>query len=834
MTRPAVAVAPVSAYRERRRLLDALAAAFGVSFVPSTEPTTAALELSATAGGERRLVCATPEERQLQPGLWQLGHAPELGPLAGATLADAWCGGLVVEPRDEATALARSGAATAWLRSGASTFSSAAAPAELGRDERLLDRFAPGRFAALLPVVAFLREVTGYEPPPLRAAFVIDDPNLRRPTYGYVDFGAIAEAASRHGFHVAFGLVPYDAARTDPRVVELFHDRREQLSLTVHGNDHVHRELGRAEADAVVARRIGTALRRIESFEARTGLAVSRVMVPPHSACSMRALDVMRRLGFAAVTLSTPPVDAPPDALAGWLPRDTRAGGVPILPRVHLRASTDELPLRAYLGHALIVYGHHHDLRDGLDRLGEIAAAVERLGDAQWLRLDAIAPEPAPAEVGRVASLPLPARAAAGLRRRAVERRDRLQPLVRPPRRPPTRTGQVLLIVQNLSVPADRRVWQECRSLKGAGYAPTVVCPTSGRDSTVYEVVDGIPIHRYVPRTSRGGLVGFVVEYAWALWQTRRLVRRLEATSRFDVVHVANPPDVLFLAALGQRRRGARFVFDHHDLTPELVEVRFGASRLLRSAARAGERLAFHLADVVVSTNETYRRVALERGGQAPEDVFVVRNGPDLRAAPEAPARPAFRREGRYLLAYAGVMGPQDGVDDLLRSLAELHARRADWHAVLAGEGDALDGLRMLAGELGIGDDVTFCGWLDADEVRRLIASADVCLAPEPSNPLNDASTMVKVAEYMGHGRAVVATDLVETHRTAADAVIYVPPGDPEAFADGIERLLDDERLRTDLGRAAARRARSALSWERSEQGLLAAYRRALTYPGVR
>jgi glycosyltransferase involved in cell wall biosynthesis len=831
MTQPVVRVAPRRAYEERRRLFDTLSQACGVSFAPSDEPTDAALVLRA---GPRSLTCAAPEERQLQPGIWQVGDRVELGPLAGATLADSWCGGLVVGADPDAATLARSGALPAWVRPGPLACLAAAAPAELGPDERLVARFAPGRFAALLPILAFLREVTAYEAPPLRAAFVIDDPNLRRPSYGYVDFAAVAAAAASSGLHVVFGLIPRDASKADPRVVDLFRRHPEQLSLTVHGNDHVHRELGRTEPGPVIARRVARAVSRIESFERRTALPVTRVMVPPHSACSIGALGVLRRHGFAAITLSTPPVDAPPDALAGWLACDTRWGGVPILPRVHISSSPDELPLRAYLGHALILYGHHADLRDELERVRELGAAVGRLGRPAWGRLDGMAPAPEPAAPEATAAGPFTERLTAGLRRRAAERRDRLVPLLRPPRRPLERTGEVLLIVQNLSVPADRRVWQECRSLRDAGYRPTVVCPTGGRDSAVYEVVDGIPIHRYVPRTSAGGAVGFVVEYAWALWRTRGIVRRLEATQRFDVVHVANPPDVLFLTALGQRRHGARFVFDHHDLTPELVQVRFGSSRLLGAAARAGERLAFRLADVVVTTNETYREVALDRGRRAPEDVFVVRNGPDLRGAPTAPGELDLHRDTDYLLAYAGVMGPQDGVDDLLLSLAELRGRRDDWHAVLAGRGDALDRLQLLAAELELGDDVTFCGWLETGELHRLLASADVCLAPEPSNPLNDASTMVKVAEYMGHGRAVVATDLAETRRTAAEAAVYVPPGDPAAFAEGIARLLDDEALRVHLGRAAERRARSALSWERSEQGLLAAYRRALTYPGVR
>lgn len=389
---------------------------------------------------------------------------------------------------------------------------------------------------------------------------------------------------------------------------------------------------------------------------------------------------------------------------------------------------------------------------------------------------------------------------------------------------------RTLILVENLSVPFDRRVWQESRALQRAGWEVVVVCPRGDeRDRSAFEERDGVEIHRFPLEPSSGGAAGYAREYAVALWRVARSVRRLARARRFDVVHACNPPDLLLLAALPLKARGTRFLFDHHDLVPELYLSRFGRGRDAGYwGMRACERLSFALADVVVATNESYAEVARTRGGKAHDDVFVVRNAPDLARFAAAEPDPALKRGRRHLIAYAGMMGPQDGIDHALRALARLKARRGDWRAVFAGGGDVLPAMRALAGELGLEGDVEFSGILGDAELVRLLATADVCLAPEPKNPLNDVSTMIKIGEYMALGRPVVAYDLVEARASAGDAAVYASPNDEAAYAARIGELLDDPERRVALSRAGRARVEQSLRWERSEEALLAAYERAI------
>lgn len=389
---------------------------------------------------------------------------------------------------------------------------------------------------------------------------------------------------------------------------------------------------------------------------------------------------------------------------------------------------------------------------------------------------------------------------------------------------------RVLILVQNEPLPQDRHVWNQCRALVRAGYDVTVICPQGAtRHREPFERLYGVAIHRYRPRTARDGIAGYAVEYASALRSMRRLALGLARERPFDLVHACSPPDFLLAAMLPLRRRGARFVFDHHDLTPELFATRFGrAGGLLHRATLLAEQVAFRLADVVLSVNGSYREVALGRGRRASEDVFVVRTGPDLdRFAPTQPD-PQLRRGRAHLLAYVGVMGPQDGVDHALRALAALRERRDDWHATFMGDGEVLDEMRALAGRLGLADVVEFTGWVEHDAVARMLSTADVCLAPDPSNALNDVSSMIKISEYMAIGRAIVSYDLPESRRGADDAAAYARPNDEADFARCVDELLDDPGRRAAMGRAGRARAEALLAWEHQERELLAAYEHAL------
>lgn len=393
-------------------------------------------------------------------------------------------------------------------------------------------------------------------------------------------------------------------------------------------------------------------------------------------------------------------------------------------------------------------------------------------------------------------------------------------------------TGRVLMITENKSVPADRRVWNESRTLAAAGWDVTIVSPAEpGAAQPALELRDGIEIHRFELRPSGGGAAGYIREYAQALWRIRGIVGRLTQERRFDVVHVSNPPDILLVTARSARRQGASFLFDHHDLAPELYRTRFGRKgRPLELATRVAERLAFHLADVTLATNESYRRIALTRGRMDPEDVFVVRNGPDLERFRPVDPDPKLRRGRPHLLAYVGIMGPQDGIDHALHALAWLRDRRSDWHAVFAGTGEVMEQMQALAAELGLDDRVEFAGWLGDRDLRALLSTADVCLAPDPPSPLNDASTMAKIAEYLAMGRPVVGYDLVESRATAGAAALYAEHDQPDSLGRCVAELLADPDRRRRMGAVAAQRAATALGWQHSERSLLAAYRRALAY----
>ena len=383
-----------------------------------------------------------------------------------------------------------------------------------------------------------------------------------------------------------------------------------------------------------------------------------------------------------------------------------------------------------------------------------------------------------------------------------------------------------LFLVENASVPEEPRVWAECRTLRDNGWEATVVCPRGPRGGESVEVVDGVRILRFDSPHPGGGTLGYVAEYASAMRHMRSAVRALERALRFDVIHAANPPDFLLALARRARKRGVATIFDHHDLSPELYEAKYGRRGLGYRALLAAERFGFAAADVVVSANDSFRRIAIERGGKDPADVFVVRNGPDPSTFTPGAADPEVRRDDTHLIGYAGLMGSQDGVIEAIEVLAILRRRRSDWKAIFAGDGEMLAPARDLATERGLADAVEFAGFVrDRARLVSLLSSCDVCISPEPKNPLNDHSTLIKVAEYMAVGRPIVAFDLVETRVTAGDSAAY---GETlEDFASAIDMLLDDPQRREQMGRVGRERVLASFSWSASEAALMAAYERA-------
>jgi glycosyltransferase involved in cell wall biosynthesis len=385
----------------------------------------------------------------------------------------------------------------------------------------------------------------------------------------------------------------------------------------------------------------------------------------------------------------------------------------------------------------------------------------------------------------------------------------------------------VLIIVEDLPVPFDRRVWQEACALRDAGYGVSVICPKRNSFTASRETLESIDIYRHSLREGCGPL-GYLVEYLWALAAQFALAARIYRRTRFRVIHACNPPDTIFLVGAFFKLFGTRFIFDHHDLGPELFEAKFGRRGLLYRLVCLAEKWTYRTADVSIATNESYRQVAIERGGMAPQRVFVVRSSPDLRRVRLGPPRAELKQRCSYLVAYLGTMGPQEGVDLLLEAAAQIARARSDTAFAIIGAGSEVERLKSLAPSLGLESVVRFTGRVSDDDLADYLCTADVCVAPDPKNPMNDKSTMNKVLQYMAYGRPVVLFDLTEGRRAAGDAALYARPNDPADFAEKILQLLDSEPLRLELGQRGRRRLEENLNWEREKATLLAAYQTVL------
>jgi glycosyltransferase involved in cell wall biosynthesis len=389
--------------------------------------------------------------------------------------------------------------------------------------------------------------------------------------------------------------------------------------------------------------------------------------------------------------------------------------------------------------------------------------------------------------------------------------------------------GRVLHLSENLPLPFDRRVWMELNALRAGGWEVSAICPMGDQWTRPHEVIDGIHVWRYPPPPPARGFLSYAWEFLYCFLQTARLSLVVLARRGFDVIHAANPPDTFWALAGVYRWFGKKYVFDHHDLCPELYVSRFGPGRegsLPHRVLRWLERAQFRTADLVISTNESYRQIAITRGHFRPERVFVVRSGPSReRFATLRPVDGTLRRGRRFLVAYLGVMAPQDGVDHLLRAARILADRgRTDIAYTLVGAGDSFEELRTMARELGLADAVEFTGRVPDEDVERILATADVCACPDPLNPLNDVSTMNKVLEYMACGRPIVAYDLREHRCSAGEGALYAEPNREDRLADRIAELLDDPALRERMGAYNRKRFLETMAWEYSAGELLRAY----------
>jgi glycosyltransferase involved in cell wall biosynthesis len=388
---------------------------------------------------------------------------------------------------------------------------------------------------------------------------------------------------------------------------------------------------------------------------------------------------------------------------------------------------------------------------------------------------------------------------------------------------------RVLIIVQNLPVPFDRRVWLECGALTAAGYDVTVVCPKGNGDPT-RAVLDGVTLWKYRWYAPGGSSLGFVLEYLYSFLATAVMVLRARRAGPFTVVQACNPPDIFWpIAWLLRRADGSRFVFDQHDLCPEMYDSRFTRpSRWARHGLLALERATFRTADHVISMNASYAEVASRRGRKRPADVTVVRTGPDPQRLRPGRAVPARRRGRRHLVAYLGVMGPQDGVDVAVRAAAHVvHAfRRDDVSFTFMGSGDCYDELVRLRDELGLSDHLELPGRVSDETVVEVLSTAAVGLSPDPRTPFSDVSTMNKTLEYMAFGLPVLAFDLKETRVSAGDGAVYVGEDDVFAYAQALVELLDDDARRAVMGSVGRRRIEQEFGWPHQSATYVAVYDR--------
>jgi len=385
----------------------------------------------------------------------------------------------------------------------------------------------------------------------------------------------------------------------------------------------------------------------------------------------------------------------------------------------------------------------------------------------------------------------------------------------------------VLILVENLSVPFDRRVWLEARALKERGFAVSVICPRFKREQS-FEALEGINIYRYSLAPATKGLLSYIFEFSYCFIMTFLLSIAVFLRHNFDYIHACNPPDTFFIIGIFYKIFGKRFVFDQHDLCPEVYLSKYGEHKkdFFYRMLLVLEYLTYKTADRVIVTNNSYRDIAILRGRLNPNKIYVVRTGPDMARFKSISARKELKSGKKYLVTYLGVMAPQDGVDYLLLAIDILvnKYKRDDITFGLIGSGDSIKDLKRLNRELSLDESVVFTGRVPDEMLFDYLAASDVCVAPDPKNPLNDKSTMNKILEYMAMSKPIVSFDLKESRYSAGDAALYAAPNNIQDFADKIIELLKDPERRGKMGQAGYKRLQGELSWDYNKKRLIDVY----------
>lgn len=394
----------------------------------------------------------------------------------------------------------------------------------------------------------------------------------------------------------------------------------------------------------------------------------------------------------------------------------------------------------------------------------------------------------------------------------------------------PLKGKHVLIVVENLPLPFDRRVWQEARTLKAAGAHVSIICPTGKGHEKRHEVIEGVEIHRHPLPLEAKGAIGFLAEYGAALFWETVLAWKVHFGRKIDVIQGCNPPDLIFLVAAPFKLLGVKYIFDHHDINPELYEAKFEKRGFFWQLMRIFEKLTFSFADVSIATNHSYRKIAIERGGMPPEKVHVVRSGPDLSRLKLVPPVSSWKNGREHMVGYVGVMGEQEGIDLLIDAVEHIvrEQKREDIQFVLVGGGPALDDLKTLTTEKGLADFITFTGRAPDQELFEVLSTMALGVNPDRVNAMNDKSTMNKIMEYMSLEKPMVQFDVTEGRYSAQDASLYAKANDAVDMADKIVELVDDPERRAKMGSYGRERVVKELNWQHQIDPLLAAYKQAL------
>jgi len=389
-------------------------------------------------------------------------------------------------------------------------------------------------------------------------------------------------------------------------------------------------------------------------------------------------------------------------------------------------------------------------------------------------------------------------------------------------------TGKkIVIIVENLPLPFDRRVWQEAMVLFKLGAKVFIICPTGKNYEKKYEVIDGIKIYRHNLLVEASGALGYFFEYISSLFHQRRLLKKIwDEQNGFDVIQACNPPDLIYLVVKKYKKRDVKFVFDHHDINPELYIAKFGKKDIFYKLLLYFEKKTFEHSDISIATNESYADIAHKRGLMLKQDIFIVRSGPDLNRLKKYPCIEELKKNKKITLGYVGVIGQQEGIDHLLDTLKILidKFKFNDFHCYICGDGPALNPMKKYTLSLDIGDYITFTGRIPDNELLDILNTSDICINPDIWNEMNDKSTMNKIMEYMALAKPIVQYKLKEGEVSAGRASLYVENNNKNDFAKKLYQLINDEKLRLEMGEFGYKRVTEELHWGIESEKYVLAY----------